>query len=70
MKVYPFRTAIWTKDDERRLAMAHLELIPGSKRVSTQTLDVKPNPPITIGVYGHVEGLRLLATAMGLDETP
>jgi len=31
--------------------MAHLELIPGNKRVSTQTLDVKPNPPITIGVY-------------------
>jgi hypothetical protein len=42
--------------------MAHLELMPSRKRVSTQTLDVAPNRTITINVNGYVEGLQLLAT--------
>jgi hypothetical protein len=42
--------------------MAHLELKPAGTRISNMTIDVQPNVPVTVGVWGPVPGLQLLPT--------
>jgi hypothetical protein len=37
--------------------MAHLELLTKKTRISDLTVEVKPNQPISVGVWGFTEGL-------------